>query len=530
MNRHPFLFWSLIFTLTIQFNTAAANDDGITVDGFWKYAPLTDRWMSGGNFLRPYPEYLKDSSFPPDEGISHVGVPFADGISAVRILGGWKFEVGSKAGENADIDFARTNVFEANNDSGDCPIPVDDFFMCPKRLTNRIDPYVNAGIRDITVVLDNIPEPLVVDPADASKQPSYDPNYGQNAPPRNEKVSWHIGYQTARVLKETYPNVVFRYRVGTENGDASRFNGTEKQYFLHYSRIADAIHNHVSRDIEIMPFNQAGYSHSDLHKNVSMERLIPTLSGRTYSAQPVSLYLQKTKRHFRIRLKDRVEQLLKYWTTLEKHQVESGRTVVPTREVHEFGILLDEENEMISELQSAAFHAEGIMRFAQAGADRLFHWHNAYTKNGLLSATGWVYSVLDSMKGSVWTFPEVRVARAHKLSDYFSALSRQSDRSILMVSALNPDELLNEWKTPTINIPLKDIPRDTFKEGKLVNICMTSVQDEIRNQSEVIGSLTLKKYEHTAFVSGDNLIIRPLLKTNGVAAIVFGKKGCQAAR
>lgn len=474
--------------------------------------------MKDGSFLRNLPQYLTDTDFPP--AASKNVVPFADGIATVRVLGGWRNIPGTKAGENAGVNFANTDVFEARR-SAACNVPVSDFFACPKRLVDRISPYANAGIKDITVVLDNIPESLV-------KKASYDKEFGQNAPPKTEEISWHIGHHVAKILKSNFPRVTFRYRVGTECGDVNRFNGSEQQYFLHYTRISDAIHKHVGSAIAIMPFNQAGYGATDFHKNVSMQRLAPRLGkARVYSAQPVSLYLQKKNKTFLAPLKERVEQMTSYWDALDKERSASGQPGRLLREVHELGVLRNRgasPGEVVSPIQLAAFHAEAIMRFARAGVDKVFHWHNAIEPgNEILTPTGWVYSVLDSMVGGIWKYPNVNVGSADERSDYFATLSRHSNRSVLMISSLNPRETITEWKTPVMHISIEDFhERVSFWSKK---VCMAWVRkDSFDGPNDVKESLTLKPFEGSLSIQGKSVTLRPLVKTNSVTAIVFDHK------
>jgi len=486
----------------------------IAMEAFWKNTPIIDRWMKS-SFLTNLPGYLSDTDFPPQE--TDNVVPFATGISTVRILGGWNPSWDN--GEAGEVGFVSGDVFDSN-------VTLDK-----EKLFARLSRFVEAGITDITIVTDQIPESLTINPV-------YVEPYGQISPPKDASTSWLIGNRLATALKQEFPTVKFRYRVGTEAGGRGRFDGTQNQYFVHYTRIADGINKYVGADIEIMPYNASGITTTDVNQNVSIIEIAPQIAStnRKISAQPTSLYvITPDSKTFNATIESRLSNMMQYWDSVDAAY---GQEV--DREIHEFG-LIDPTGALIERgltAQNAAFHAEAIMRFAQAGIDKLYHWGDTI-RFGQLAPTGWLYSVLDSMEGGVWEYPSIEVWSGNADTTYFAAVSKKDDKSILLISALNPDIDIVEYKTPNTRVPLSSLPTLNFAPASS-DICMTWVRDslgaEIRNnpeaESKAIESLTLESLEeieketpgtirNNVFVQGDDLIIRPFVKTNTVTAIVF---------
>jgi hypothetical protein len=465
-----------------------SNCHAVVTNAFWRNTPIVDVWMKPGSFLKNMPSYLSNTDFPPRK-MGRV-IPFSDGVTTVRILGGWSPNW-PHSGELRDTPLAQTDIFD------------DNVNLFSRKLFDRISPYVNAGIRDFTIVLDNIPINLGINN-------SLHPLYGYAGLPKSRSISWLIGNRVSKALKNRYPQSTFRYRVGTEAGNRSRFNGTETDYLGHYISVTDGIRN-VDENIDIMPFNASGVTYTDIHNNVSIERISPILKNKVkkLSAQPVSIYIQKKNSNtFSNTLKNRINNFTTYWDSIESKY---GRRI--SREVHEFGLL--DGKYRTSEIQKAAYHAEGIMRFSKANIDKLFHWHNTFyrgPRRNVLTPTGWTYAVLDHMAGGDWRFPTIN-ANHQPGTEYFSAISKKGNKSILLVSSLNPNET-NEYRTPTIVIPVSSLPQ-------AYNICMTWIRDDLYTENDVVNSLTLKRYNNYSEIRGNTLIIRPLIKTNSVTAIIF---------
>jgi len=103
----------------------------------------------------------------------------------------------------------------------------------------------------------------------------------------------------------------------------------------------------------------------------------------------------------------------------------------------------------------------------------------------------------------------------------------------MLLSALNPDED-KEWKTPNTRILLSSLSGNlSYKVGS-DDICVAWIrQDNPKSNDEVKESLTVKSLRElesvrpgtqwNVFVSGEDLVFRPLFQTNSVTALVFGK-------
>ncbi len=159
----------MIFPIFIfaQPSTLASSIKIETIKPFWRSQPVIGRWLNTGQGLIQIPNYMSENSFPYIKKHNfEKEVPFADALSVVRLLGGWNYS--KKSGElygqkNADLVYMEKGKLHYRWDL----------------LKNRLDPYILAGYKDLTLVLDNIPW-------DFPKKAKLN-TYGQVNPPYNLK-------------------------------------------------------------------------------------------------------------------------------------------------------------------------------------------------------------------------------------------------------------------------------------------------------------------------------------------------------
>jgi hypothetical protein len=196
-----------------------------TFNGFYRGTQLQGHLLRDRLGLVRVPAGLEKTSFAYRARPFPEEVLFADRLSFVRFVGGWK---------------PAWNAGEAKDKAGDLAY-VDATGKVQYRwelIAPRIDPYLHSGYRDLIISLDNVPWDLGADPKDGA--------YGQVSPPRDLKEWEQFIEQFARQLVRLYgQNLVdtWSFRMGTEpNGAAGHtFSGGQDGYVRMYDATARAL-------------------------------------------------------------------------------------------------------------------------------------------------------------------------------------------------------------------------------------------------------------------------------------------------
>ena len=139
------------------------------MDGFYRYTAVLGPLLEKGHRLCKIPDWMLTTDFPYEKRPYALEIPFADGLSVVRLLGGW---------EDKKLPADR------RNDPNDLVFR-DDAGVLHYRwnlLKARLDPFVTNGYIQLTLVMDNVPYCLAKSPTQG--------NYGQVAPPGNDQ-EWY---------------------------------------------------------------------------------------------------------------------------------------------------------------------------------------------------------------------------------------------------------------------------------------------------------------------------------------------------
>lgn len=210
--------------------------------GFWRRASMVDTYLKGGGGLGYIPDYVTDSrsSFPYRKRDKFTTeYPHADSLILVRTLGGWhKKNLGN--GEAAKY----SRIEEA-----DVVTWVDKKLQFDKdKFLARIQPYVDKGYSDLTIVLDNIPWSL-------SHEYEQD-KYGNKGHALYPTHMYWVGKRVSQCLVERFgenaKNFTFRYLTEPESGP--RYTGTAKNYFDEYKNLAEGLRCHLP-DAKLGPGN-----------------------------------------------------------------------------------------------------------------------------------------------------------------------------------------------------------------------------------------------------------------------------------
>jgi len=463
-----------------------------TVKPIWKNLPVIGEWLSLGNFAIDMPDYLYKTDFPYYNSNSTKRIPFTEGVTVVRLLGGWHENTLGKGEASNYTDISQADLIYRKSDQmvkagsknvgasvgfcnkqGKCEGTIwwktnkskvqvtvtttqsdgtktKKFFVCSNSgrhskdvswftignsytfnfyeasgcspsergqkfnsvvvkpmamkdrfgyrwplLKKRMDPVMNSGVKNVTIVLDNVPYALTSNPVIGK--------YGQAAPPDSE-VEWSnfIMRLVNNLIKFYGDDAVnkLRFRVGTENNSQERFAGTPEQYLAHYEATVAAIKK-VAPRAKVGPFNQFGtqestntLTHTYLLKNLSDLSMVDFWPYSIY-------YLMKNSSNAggavsNARPDQRIPDFSALWSTLTKKPIE----------VQEHGVLQNEYGVKTPEpgVRGAALHMQTLSALMRSGVAGVWHWYNLFEKipsSGgksqlqVPSSLTWLYSVLE---------------------------------------------------------------------------------------------------------------------------------------
>jgi hypothetical protein len=358
-------------------------------DPFWRAQPVIGEWLAGGQGFEAIPDYLKENSFRYQGGTNEI--PFAGHLNAVRLIGGWNEGGGAEnpvPADVADLVYKTNGILQYRWD----------------KLALRLDPYINAGYTNLTLVLDNIPYCFVGTPVMQS--------YGQVGSPTNF-VEWRTFVSNLCVKLvdlygfETANN--FRFRQGTEAQSIDRFAGTQTQYFKIYDYSAAAVKS-VLPGAKFGPFNQSGGKANPSGNNVDIVALAKHCAtgtnyatgtiGSPFDFISISDYIAQTTHPHNPT--STVNDDISFFKTV---QAELPNPV--SWEVHEFGILNSESGLATDEpgARGAAWDFHTISRLRENGISRWYHWgvfdvfRSAAGLHDVLTGHGWLLAVLDYTAG-----------------------------------------------------------------------------------------------------------------------------------
>jgi len=407
------------------------------------------------------PAYLLDNSisfkYHKREGYNHE-VMFADNVNIVRFLGGW-----SALKNNTTIDEISKNDLAYRDGTGKIQYRWE-------LLPARIDPVLAMGYQSPNIVLDNTPWCFPLTPY----EPEGGDGYGQCNPPRdmNEWGQFITALCNELVRLYGYEKVnTWGFRLGTEAGGTTRFNGTPDEYRIFYKTTALAVKS-VLPGAKVFPYNRAGKGHDNLKTLLSEARE----QNFPYTASPVSTYSIATL--------DSNNALVT--NTVNPDYVASGAATAMwyemdaisapstlSREVHEYGWFLvnelgDRDNAPGARGAAGNFHY--IMDLRKYRLDRLFHWSVIDppddSQKNILNSQGFIYSVWDYCNDATRV---VELNNTLKLTKQSSQLYKSvgffkpAGKSYIMVSGFNMNRNQRKKNEISVYVPTSVYNSTSFK-------------------------------------------------------------------
>jgi len=456
-----------------------------TLTRFWRNRPVIGRWLIYGQGLAEVPDYLCDPklSFPYRKRPYPKEVMFADHLTVVRLLGGWKYMKGKgelNGGPRADLAY--------RDENGKIRYRWD-------LLAPRLDQYVKNGY-ELTIVLDNTPYCFPNETFEGA-------HYGNSAPPADFQEWGDFVAELCRQLVKLYGHDTvskWRFRMGTECQGTARFTGPQEEYFKLYDYAAAGVKS-VIPEAGFGPFNLAG---GPTTGNVVYYELADhCTTGTNYATgetgspldfASVSIYKSPSILRGLLRTADpdfKAQQKVDFRRDLRARHPKLKD--VPA-EVHEFGILANEFGVGNGEpgAQGAAWIFHIMMNLFAGNIDSMWHWGGIETiwtddeTYHLPQAEAWLYGVLEHAAGGEayvltpkveklgvlpTSDPDLRAIASFERTDRLareyetfrkSVAFVHDDRTYIITSAYNEDRFVTATDGISLEIPtsIVRIPKD----------------------------------------------------------------------
>jgi hypothetical protein len=409
---------------------------------FWRFSAALGPYLETGNALIDVPSYMLQGDFPYLKRPFLKEALFADQLTVVRLLGGY-VKPGLSGAELQKLDLAY------RGDDGTIHYRME-------LLRPRLQPYLDNGYRDITLVLDNVPYCFPSEPKIAT--------FGQIAPPR-DPAEWkafvrEVAREVLGIVGSSGASRL-RFRVGSECNGRERFDGSQAQYERHYQDTAAAIRE-IMPDVPVSFYNISRVNVRSIpSQNVDSFALARSCFARTPQV-PV----------------DFIAFSRYYWQQDDPEQVgqqcravwDEFGSLVPelrgaSREVQEFGIATWQmtAHGQIARSEPGALGAAQLLQMLfclrEARVNRVWHWSvldtqirdHAGVRRSLPTGQAWVYSVLEHMAdGDAFLLRGVDSEGGIKR---MAVGSWKVDSVILAISAYHPDGTARPSETVEFQLP-----------------------------------------------------------------------------
>ena len=470
---------------------------------FWRSQPVLGPYLQVGLNAIEIPNYMLQTDFPYKKRSFSKEVPFADNLSVVRLLGGYSKYPGI-SGRLTDIttpegiallEKLRAYDFVYRNTDG-------KLAFRPELIQQRLQPYLDLGYEDLTIVLDNIPWDLTTN-TNASLN-----TYGNRGVP-NSSQEW---YDTVKELCNTLISIIgsekankLRFRIGTEMNLLERFNGTEAQFITHYDYAAAAIQSALPT-ATLSLYNISAVNLTNINgtaHNVGAFRVLDHIANQVNEKTRIKLKNSPRFVSFSIYFYegDPLANIVK-----DSDQVwDYVNTKIPgyqnkfSREIHEFGGLAD-WNAPIPTANEGAFGGamtlQVFMKYMEVGVDRIYHWNsfknipNGTLKYEIPTSQAWIYSVLDYLSGGAVYKISPDATTTPVAAKVTSILSVKKGKSYLLVNSFDPNKTSTQVTEVVLRIPKSYLPSISLAETKITSLSNTNcVFNEIRRDVEKANNL-----------------------------------------
>ena len=425
--------------------------------GFYRQAQILGEWLKTGVGMEIIPDYYTElGDFPYLRKDTPKEVPFADRITVSRFMGGW----GPGFGGIKNVEEAHSLDLVHRNADGSL---VYNWGGQMDYLRN----YLDAGVKEVVLSIDNIPWDLARDPKLSS--------YGQAQPQRDIK-EWQTFFETfldemGKRYGADFMNTV-SFRVGTEFNRTHTYTGNFDTYVEWYSHAAESVKKKFPGAkiglCEICGWLEPGKDNInfvDVFDQLLKEKVPVDFIASSSHAFPVWEGNQLAG------CADPRERSGKtvwlYNALLNDHPELRGK--IPAY-VFQFGVLRSEVRNdkgeyLISDepgARGAAWNFIALMEtWRQWPAIKgIGHWDVSTDVPGqpqmrLLKGNGWVYTVLDHLRGrEVYALPvEGGETQNGSFCKSYAFVDPASSRQFLVVATFNTDRTVTNKMPVKITLP-----------------------------------------------------------------------------
>jgi hypothetical protein len=426
------------------------------LNGFYRNTQLQGHLVQDGLYLDTVPAFwMTGSDFPYRKKESEKEVFFVDEFSVVRFLGG--FPQQWKHGGNQ----LPTNDMAYLDDKGKLCYRLD-------LVRSRLDPYIKNGYTHFTIQLGNVPWAM-------SRDPSKSGPFGVTEPPRDWKEWRELIRALCGEIKAVYPQEVLnnlRFKIGNEYNTQESFSGSFEDFLKLYDYSAAAIQE-VFPKAHILPGEFAGGAGAGSNE-ISYVKLFNHFTGDRNRAgattPPAASALVRSTHSFPfardIGPRERVRSALGSFREVLAGKPEKLKKGL-SFEYHQYGVLGTRFDDKIIDVgvRAASWQFQVMFRSRAAGyLDKCWAWDKSEsiakdksTSTHFLNSIGWLYSILDHLRGDhVWLVEPLQPQNSKR--DVTAAVFTNDRRVVVLLASWAPADDQGGPMTVRLKIPGKTLP------------------------------------------------------------------------
>lgn len=448
---------------------------------FYRQAQVLGSWMKTGYYMETVPAYyLELGDFPYKKKSTAKEILFADRMSVSRFLGGW----GIGFGGIKSIKEARSRDLVRRKEDGSTEY----------RWGGQMDylrSYLDAGIDEVILSIDNIPWDLAENPKPAA--------FGQSQPQRDIK-EWQTFFEAfldemgARYGAD-FMNRHVSFRAGTEFNRTHTYTGTYDTYIDWYDHAAQSVKKKFP-GAKIGLCEIAGWMEPGADNVFFPDVVNHIISGtnRATGTTGGSLDFIANSSHAFPRWNDEgklvgaIDPRERAWVNADLYRrLLGGRTelmaAMPVY-VFQFGMLrsevLDAQGKYLGTdepgARGAAWQFIALMEtWRQWPAIKgVGHWdtYEPFGKQLLMKGVGWMYNCLDYMQGrETFLLPvDGDTDGQGSFCKAYAFINQNSEKQYIMVAAFNPDRKITGPMSVKIRLPQSVCRFHTAKNAR-VRLC-----------------------------------------------------------
>jgi hypothetical protein len=377
-------------------NPTQIADIGI-LDGFYRHTQMQGHLVQDGLYLYNVPDFwCTGSDFPYLKKESEKEVLFVDEFSVTRFLGGYNQDWNHSGRQ------LKTNDMVWLDKNGNVRYRLN-------LVKGRLQPYIDNGYTNFIIGIDNV--------WDLSRDPEQSGPFGPTAPPRDWQEWYDFIKKVCGAMTCVYPEEVqqnLKFKIGNEYNQKKSFAGTHEDYLKMYDYSAAAIRS-VFPDVEIMP-GEIGGGASGPENSVDYPDLFDHLvSGTNYAGlpdpSPVSVLARSSHSFPFVRDLSPLERVESSINSFK--EVLDGKPAAFQEslsfEYHQFGVIGSPliQSGSYNGSREASWQFQVMFRSKASGyLDKCWAWGKSEKiavsqtqETHILNGIGWLYSVLDHLRG-----------------------------------------------------------------------------------------------------------------------------------